>query len=74
MFLNDISPHILYDVERGMAMEPMQGKRASSQIDLWYTELFWIPEVISVFFHLVTVFLGMLWSSIRQNEAPYLFV
>ena len=40
----------MYDVERGMAMEPMQGKRASSQVDLGYTELFCIPEVTSVFF------------------------
>ena len=31
-------------------MKPMQGKLASSQFDLWYTELFCIPEVTSVFF------------------------
>ena len=33
-----------------MAMQPMQGKWASSQIDLWYTELFCVPEVTSVSF------------------------
>ena len=33
-----------------MAMEPMQGKCASSRVDLVYTELFCIPEVTSVFF------------------------
>ena len=33
-----------------MVMEPMQGKLASSQFDLVYTELFCIPDVISVFF------------------------
>ena len=33
-----------------MAVEPMQGKWASSQFDLGYTELFFIPEVTSVFF------------------------
>ena len=38
MFLNDISPLILYDVERGMSTETMQGKWASSQVDLRYTE------------------------------------
>ena len=32
-----------------MAMEPMQGKWASSRFDLGYTELFCIPEVTSVF-------------------------
>ena len=31
-------------------MEPMQGKLASSQFDLGYTELFCVPEVTSVFF------------------------
>ena len=33
-----------------MAMEPMQGKLASSRVDLGYTELFCVPEVTSVFF------------------------
>ena len=33
-----------------MVMEPMQGKLASSQFDLGYTDLFSIPEVTSVFF------------------------
>ena len=32
-----------------MAMEPMQGKLASSQFDLGHTDLFCIPEVTSVF-------------------------
>ena len=31
-------------------MKPMQGKLASSQVHLEYTELFCIPEVTSVFF------------------------
>ena len=33
-----------------MVIEPMQGKLASSQFDLGYTELFGVPEVTSVFF------------------------
>ena len=33
-----------------MVMEPMQGKLASSEFDLGYTELFCVPEVTSVFF------------------------
>ena len=37
-------------MECGMAMEPMQGKWVSSQVDLGYTEQFLIPEVTSVFF------------------------
>ena len=32
-----------------MAMEQMQGKWVSSQVDLGYTELFCFPEVTSVF-------------------------
>ena len=31
-------------------MEPMQGKLASSQFDLWFTDLYCVPEVTSVFF------------------------
>ena len=48
-FLKEVKP-LVYDVECGMAMEPMQGKCASSRVDLVYTELFCIPEVTSVFF------------------------
>ena len=33
-----------------MAMEPMQGKWASSRVDVGYTMLFCIPEVTSVFY------------------------
>ena len=50
MFLKDASPLILYDVECGMSMEPIQGKCASSQVHLRYPELFCVPEVTSVFF------------------------
>ena len=48
-FLKGVKPLVLYDVDCGMVMEPMQGKLASSQFDLGYTELFCIPEVTSVF-------------------------
>ena len=49
-FLKRVMPLVLYDVDCGMVMEPMQGKLASSQFDLGYTELFCVPEVTSVFF------------------------
>ena len=48
-FLKEAKPLVLYDVEHGIAMEIMEGKWASSRVDLWYTELFSIPEVTSVF-------------------------
>ena len=32
-----------------MAMEPKKGKWASSRVDLGYTKLFCIPEIIAVF-------------------------
>ena len=41
---------VLYDADRGMVMEPMQGKLPSSQFDLGHTDLFCVPEVTSVFF------------------------
>ena len=46
----EVKTPVVYDVEHGMALEPMQGKRASSRIDLGYTELFHVPTVTSVSF------------------------
>ena len=40
----------MYDVEHGMSLEPMQGKWASSRVDLGYTKVFCISEVTSLFF------------------------
>ena len=48
--VKDVKPLVVYDVERGMATDPMQGKFASSGVDLGYSNLFCIPEVTSVFF------------------------
>ena len=48
----------MYDVEHGIAMDPMNGKRASSPVDLGYTELFCIPEVTAVFLSSCDSFLG----------------
>ena len=42
-----------------MAIEPMQGKWASSRVDLGYTELFCIPEVTLVFFSSCDSVLGV---------------
>ena len=42
-------PLVLYDVDHGIAMEPMKGKWDSSRVDVWYTELFCILEVTAVF-------------------------
>ena len=49
-FLKEVKPLDVYDAERRMAMEPMQGERASFRVDLWYCEQFCIPEETSVFF------------------------
>ena len=54
-------------------MERMEGKWASSRVDLWYTELFSIPEVTSVFLSSCDSGLGTLWCNIKHNEAPYVF-
>ena len=48
-FLKEVKPLVLRAVEQGIAMETMKGKWAPSLVDLWYTELFCIPEVTSVF-------------------------
>ena len=50
MFLKGVKPLVLYDMDRGVVMEPMQGKLASSQLDFGYNEQFCIPGVTSLFF------------------------
>ena len=65
-FLKRVNPLVLYDVDRGMVMEPMQGKLASSQLDLWCMELFFIPAVTSVFFSSCDSVLGV---SLEFNQA-----
>ena len=37
----------MFDGERGMALQLMQGNRASSRVDLGYTEPFHVAAVIS---------------------------
>ena len=45
----EVKPLVVFDGECGMALEPMQGNRASSLGDLGYTELFHFSEVTSGF-------------------------
>ena len=40
----------IYDVEQGIAMEPMHGNQVSFPVDLGYSELFHITVVTSVSF------------------------
>ena len=46
-YLKEVKPHVVYDVERRMFLEPIQGMRASSPVDLGYTKLFPIAVVTS---------------------------
>ena len=48
--LKEVKPLVVYDVKRGVVLEPMQWNRASFHVDLPYTELFGIPGVTSVSF------------------------
>ena len=48
-FPKEVKTLVLYDVEHGIALEPMKGKWASSRVRLVYTELFCIPELTSEF-------------------------
>ena len=59
-------PLVLYDVDRGMVMVPMQGKFSSSQFDLGYTEIFCIPEVTSLFFSSCD---SVVWDCLDVNQA-----
>ena len=51
----------------------MNGKWATSRVDLGYTELFCIPEVTSVLISSCDSVVGTLWCSIKKIEAPYMF-
>ena len=64
--LKGVKPLVLYDVDRGMVMEPMQGKLASSQFDFGYTEEFCMPGVTSVFFSSCDSVVG---DSLEFNQA-----
>ena len=48
--LKEVKALVMYDVERGMAVEPMQWKQVSTPVDLGSTELFCILVVTSVSF------------------------
>ena len=65
-FLKGVKLLVLYDVDRGVFMQPMQGKLASSQFDFGYSELFCIPGVISVFFSSCDSVVG---ESLELNQA-----
>ena len=72
-FLKVVKPLVLYDEDRRMVMETMQGKLASSQFDLGHSDLFCVPEVTSVFFSSgYSVVVDSLEFN-QQIEAPYEF-
>ena len=56
--LKEVNPLVLYDVNHGMALESVQGNRASSQVDLGYTETVRLPAVTSVSFKTCDSILG----------------
>ena len=47
--LKEVKTLVMYDGERRKSLEPMQGNRASSRVDLGYKELFNVAEVTSGF-------------------------
>ena len=65
-FLKGVKPFVLYDVDHGVFMEPMQGKLASSQFDFGYTEQFCIPGMTSVLFSSCDSVVG---DSLEFNQA-----
>ena len=48
--VKEVKPLDMYEGEWGVALEPMQGNRVLSRVDLGYTELFHIPAVTSASF------------------------
>ena len=71
--VKDVKPLVVFDKECCMALEPMQG--IGPHLDLICGTrssfmLLWLPQGPSRF---VTVFLGTLCSSIKEDKAPLLF-
>ena len=60
-------------MEHMIAMEPMNGKWASSRVNLVYTELFCIPEMTAVLISSCDSGLRAFWGSIKHIEDPYAF-
>ena len=54
----EVKPVVVYDVERGIALETMQRNRVSSRVDFGYPEPFLIPAVTSMSFYIVEGVLG----------------
>ena len=50
IFLKDVKPLDVCNMEQGLAIKPMQRKCATSCVDLVYTNLLCTPEGTSVFF------------------------
>ena len=48
--LKEVKTIVMYDVECGMAVEPVQRNHGSSRFDLGYTKVFCIPALTSVSF------------------------
>ena len=70
-FLKGVKPLNLYDVDRGVVMETMQGKLASSQFDFGYTEqLFHSWGDISVLLVLWQFCWGL--SGVQSSKSPLL--
>ena len=53
-----------------MVIEQMQGNLASSQFDLWYTELLCVPEVTSGFFSSCVSVVGDALEFNQANRGP----
>ena len=73
IFLKHVKPLVVYDVECEMAMDSMKGKCASSWV-IWGTPIYFAFLRWHQYSSLVvTVSLGILFSSIREIEVPYVF-
>ena len=61
-----VNPLVLCDVDRGVVMEAMQGKLASSQFGFGYPEQFCIPGLTSELFSSCDCVVG---DSLEFNQA-----
>ena len=71
--VKDVKPLVVYDVECELAMDSMKGKCASSWVHIEYTNLFAFLRWHQSSSLVVTVFLVIPFSSIREIVIPYVF-
>ena len=73
IFLKDVKPLVVCDMEQGMAIKQCRGNALHLEL-IWCTPIYFaLLRGHRYSSRLVTVILGILWSSVKEIEVPYVF-